>query len=167
MSAVAWQRNQITIATTISSYGEVKTTKTRRSRTFHIGAETVAMLKRHRDQMDERASAAAVDLMADAYLFSLAQDCSTPMPPDYLTKRVGVLKGHVLSRYRRHGAKRSVGTARRGGHRIAGACPGIRPRGARLRRFDPCPAQVHSLRALGPGSTSACSPNSQDTIPRF
>ena len=53
------------------------------------------MLKRHRDQMNARAAAAGVELAADAFLFSLAEDCSTPMPPDHLTKRVAVLKGYL------------------------------------------------------------------------
>ena len=95
MSAVAWKKNQITIASAVSSSGKVKATKTRQSRTFHIDAETTAMLKRHCDQMRERATEGGVDLAADGFLFSLALDCSTPMPPDYLTKRVAVLKGYL------------------------------------------------------------------------
>jgi integrase len=92
-SGVAWRKNQITVASAITSSGKVKTTKTRRSRTFHIDAETTAMLKRHCDLMDERAAAAGVEMAGNPFLFSLAEDCSTPMPPDHLTKRVGVLKG--------------------------------------------------------------------------
>jgi integrase len=95
MSAVAWKRNQITIASAVSSSGKVKATKTRRSRTFHIDAETTAMLKRHCDQLNERAAAAGVELAPNAFLFSIAQDCSTPMPPDLLTKRVAVLKSYL------------------------------------------------------------------------
>jgi hypothetical protein len=34
-------------------------------------------------------------LCADPYLFSLDADCSRPMPPDYFTKRVGILKGQL------------------------------------------------------------------------
>ncbi len=95
MSAVAWKKNQITIASAVSSSGKIKTTKTRQSRTFHIDAETTAMLKRHCDQMHERAAEARVALAADGFLFSLALDCSTPMPPDHLTKRVAALKGYL------------------------------------------------------------------------
>ncbi len=95
VSAVAWRKNQITIASAVTSSGKVKTTKTRRSRTFHVDAETTAMLKRHYNRMKERAAAASVELAANAFLFSLAQDCSTPMPPDHLTKRVAVLKGYL------------------------------------------------------------------------
>ncbi len=56
-SAVAWKKNQITVDTAISSKGKVKSTKTRRGRTFHVDAETIAMLQRHCDHMDERARA--------------------------------------------------------------------------------------------------------------
>ncbi len=55
MAAVAWRKKQITIASAISSSGKVKATKTRQSRTFHIDAETIAMLKRHCDQMSQTA----------------------------------------------------------------------------------------------------------------
>jgi site-specific recombinase XerD len=95
MSAVAWRKKQITIASAISSSGKVKATKTRQSRTFHIDADTIAMLKRHCDQMSKRAADAGTELAADAFLFSLSPDCSTPMPPDHLTKRVAVLKGYL------------------------------------------------------------------------
>lgn len=93
MSAVAWKKNQITVASAITSAGKVKTTKTRQSRTFHIDPETIAMLKRHCDETKQRAADVGVDLVAAPFLFSLDLDCSTPMPPDHLTKRVAVLKG--------------------------------------------------------------------------
>ena len=78
-----------------ASTGKVKTTKTRRGRTFHVDSETIAMLQRHCERMDERARAGRVELEADPYLFSLVADCSKPMPPDYFTKQVGVLKGYL------------------------------------------------------------------------
>ena len=43
--------------------------------------------------MSQTARDAGTELAQDAFLFSLAPDCSTPMPPDHLTKRVAVLKG--------------------------------------------------------------------------
>ena len=94
-SAVSWKKNQITIDTAISSMGKVKSTKTRRGRTFHVDTDTIAMLHRHCERMDERARTAGVLLGTDPFLFSLVADCSAPMPPDYLTKRVGVLKGYL------------------------------------------------------------------------
>jgi integrase len=93
ISAIAWKKNQITVASAISSAGRVKPTKTRQSRTFHIDPETVAMIKRHCDETKQQAADAGIELAADPFLFSLDRDCSRPMPPDYLTKRVAVLKG--------------------------------------------------------------------------
>ncbi|HEY5383906.1 MAG TPA: site-specific integrase [Acidimicrobiales bacterium] len=95
MSAVDWKRNQITVASAISSAGKVKATKTRQSRTFHIDTETVAMLKRHCDEIKKQAAEAGTELAADRFLFSLALDYATPMPPDHLTKRVAALKGYL------------------------------------------------------------------------
>jgi site-specific recombinase XerD len=95
LCAVAWRKNQITVASSVTSSGKVKTTKTRQSRTIHVDSETTAMLKRHYQQMKERAAGAGMEFAADAFLFSLALDCSAPMPPDYLTKRVATLKGYL------------------------------------------------------------------------
>jgi integrase len=95
VSGVDWKKDQITIASAVTSSGKVKTTKTRKSRTFHIDPETTAMLERHHSQMKVRAAAAGIELATDAFLFSLAEDASTPMPPDYLTKRVAVLKSYL------------------------------------------------------------------------
>jgi integrase len=94
-SAMSWKKNQITIDTAISSTGKVKSTKTRRGRTFHVDTDTIAMLHRHCEHMDERARTGGVLLGTDPFLFSLVANCSAPMPPDYLTKRVGVLKGYL------------------------------------------------------------------------
>jgi integrase len=95
MTAVNWKKDQITIASAVTSSGRIKSTKTRGSRTFHIDAETASMLKRHCEEMNDRATAAGIDLAVDAFLFSLDLDCSTPISPDHLTKRVAVLKGYL------------------------------------------------------------------------
>jgi integrase len=94
-SAVAWERNQITIDTAITSTGKVKSTKTRRGRTFHVDLETMEMLKRHCDLMDERAVSAGVPIALDPFVFSLAPDCAVPMTPDHFTKQVAILKGYL------------------------------------------------------------------------
>jgi integrase len=59
-SAVSLKKKQITVDTAISSTGKVKSTKTRRGRTFHVDGDTIAMLQRHCVHMDERARAAGV-----------------------------------------------------------------------------------------------------------
>jgi integrase len=73
----------------------VKPTKTRKERTVAIDSATVQMLQRHCAQMDERAALCGLEIGPDAFVFSLALDCSTPMPPDHVTKRVALLKEHL------------------------------------------------------------------------
>jgi hypothetical protein len=53
------------------------------------------MLLRHIAQMDQRAATAGTRVRPDGYLFSLEPDCSKPMPADYVTKRVAILKDHL------------------------------------------------------------------------
>jgi hypothetical protein len=73
----------------------VKTTKTRRERKVAIGPDTMAMLQRHCAEMDDRAAMCGIEPAPDAFVFSLALDCATPMPPDYVTRRMAVLKEHL------------------------------------------------------------------------
>ena len=86
---------RVLVDSAIDEGRRVKTTKTRRERTFHVDADTMAMLHDHCDQMDKRAAQAGVTLDADPFVFSLTVDCSTPIPPDHLTRRVAVLKEHL------------------------------------------------------------------------
>jgi len=94
-SRVLWTELQIIVDTAVTASKRVKGPKTHRQRSFHVDADTMAMLKDVCDAMDERAALAGVDLCQDPYVFSLAPDCSRPIPPDYFTKQVGVLKGHL------------------------------------------------------------------------
>ena len=73
----------------------VKPTKTRKERKVAVDPETMDMLLRHCAQMDERAELCGLKVAPDAFVFSLALDCSAPMPPDYVTKRVALLKEHL------------------------------------------------------------------------
>jgi hypothetical protein len=56
---------------------------------------TMAMLRRHGELMNERAAAWNFGWVRDGFLFSLEPDCSKPLHPDFVTKRVGVLKAHL------------------------------------------------------------------------
>jgi len=53
------------------------------------------MLRRQCDQVDERADEVGATLDPDPFVFTLSLDGSEPMPADYVTKRVGVLKEHL------------------------------------------------------------------------
>ena len=94
-SRLFWDELKITVDTAIDDLKKVKTTKTRKERTFYVDADTMAMLQRHCDLMDERAAACGTRVQTDGFLFSLSPDCSEPLGPHYLTKRVAHLKDHL------------------------------------------------------------------------
>jgi site-specific recombinase XerC len=73
----------------------LKPTKNRKQSEVDVDQDTMEMLLRHCALMDERAAAAGVEIAEDAFVFSLALDCSEPMTPTYVTKRVAVLKEHL------------------------------------------------------------------------
>ncbi len=94
-SRILWDELRLTVDAAISETKRVKGTKTRRERSFHVDADTMAMLRRHCDEMDARAGQCGTAVPPDGFVFSLEADCSKPMPPDYVTKRVAVLKDHL------------------------------------------------------------------------
>jgi integrase len=77
---------------TASDGDQIKATKTRRERVVSVDTATMQMLGRHCSQMDERAATYGVETANDAFVFSLKPDCSHPMPADYVTKQVAILK---------------------------------------------------------------------------
>lgn len=94
-SRVFWDELKVTVDVAIDEHKQVKGTKTRKDRSFHIDAETMAMLRRHCDLMDERAAACGTRVGPDGFLFSLSPDCSEPLAPHFVTKRVAHLKDHL------------------------------------------------------------------------
>jgi integrase len=56
---------------------------------------TLAVLRRQTEQMAERVGLIGVQLWRDAFLFSDDPECSTPMRPSRVTKRLQELKGYV------------------------------------------------------------------------
>lgn len=85
---------ELRVATAVSGT-RVKTTKTRKERDVAIDPETMAMLRAVLGRRRVLALEAGVPLADDPYLFTSSLDCSTPLHPDYLTKRVAVLKSHL------------------------------------------------------------------------
>src|SRR4029077_15717506 len=53
---ILWSDARIIVDDAIDQSGKVKATKTRRERTFALDVDTLEMLQRHCDQMDERAA---------------------------------------------------------------------------------------------------------------
>jgi integrase len=65
----------------------VKSTKTAKQRRFRVDPIMLAVLQRHRDAAETRASDAGVTLDRDAYVFSSAFDGSTFWKPNSVTER--------------------------------------------------------------------------------
>lgn len=93
-SRVRWEERRLTVDASVDGI-RVKGTKTRRERSLYIDDATIAMLRRVCDEQDERALVVGAQLVADPFIFTLALDGSTPMPTDYLTRRVAKLKLHL------------------------------------------------------------------------
>lgn len=64
-----------------------KGTKTHQQRRVALDPETVAVLTEHLERWRERAAALRIELPANAYVFSLAPDASTPLTPDSVSQR--------------------------------------------------------------------------------
>jgi integrase len=88
------KRQRILVDTAIDG-SRLKPTKTRTNRHVAVDEETMDMLLRHCDRMDERALAFGVDVDRDAFVFSHEPDCSVPMSPGYVTHQVALLKEHL------------------------------------------------------------------------
>ncbi len=88
------KRGRLRVDTAIAGK-RVKTTKTRVERDVALDPATVEMLERHCERMDERAGLFGVEVADDGFVFSLEPDCSLPMPAEYLTRQVSVLKEHL------------------------------------------------------------------------
>lgn len=88
------RRKQLRVDTAADVDG-IKPTKTDKVRDVDLDDETVEMLLHHIGQMDERASQCGVEVVPDAFIFSLEPDCSKPMPADYVTKQLAKLKEYL------------------------------------------------------------------------
>lgn len=64
-----------------------KETKTHQQRRIALDADTVAVLREHKERTLERCRALGVDLADDAFVFSSSPDSSTWMIPDSATQR--------------------------------------------------------------------------------
>lgn len=67
-------------------------TKTRNARAVSIDAGTIALLSGHRAAMEARAAEAGGQLVDAAFVFSHSPTCSTPVRPEYLTRRMRHLR---------------------------------------------------------------------------
>lgn len=93
-SRVHWTEPRVPVDAAVDGT-RVKGTKTRKERSFFVDEATIAMLQRVCDQQDELAAVVGATLAPDPFIFTLSLDGSTPMPTDYLTRRVARLKLHL------------------------------------------------------------------------
>lgn len=151
-SRIRWSDLRITVDSAIDGQ-RVKSTKTRKERSLHLDDETIAMLARVCEQQDLLAAEVGALLVPDPFVFSLTVDGSRPMPPDFVTKRAGVLKEHlgIEDKAAETVAREDLraGPRPRRGHGRVGR-PGRRQpataRGRRLRRARDC---AHVLAIAG------------------
>jgi integrase len=90
-----FNRNELLVDTAVNDAGGavvVKPTKTKRSRIVALDADTIGMLRTHLDEMDRRAQLCGVEIASDGYVFSLDPACIEPMRPEFLTRRMRLLR---------------------------------------------------------------------------
>lgn len=93
-SRIRWDEQRIIVNAAMCGK-RVKPTKTRKERSFFVDEATISMLRRLCEQVDERAEQVGVGLNPDPFVFTLSLDGSEPISPDYVTKRVAILKDRL------------------------------------------------------------------------
>ena len=92
---VDFDGRRLRVDTAVSDAGGtvvIKTTKTHQARWLSIDPATTTMLARHLVAMDDRAATLGITVADDAFVFSLGPDCSAPMRPEFLTRRMRQLR---------------------------------------------------------------------------
>ncbi len=72
-----------------------KTTKTHQARWLSLDPATCEMLRAHMTSMDARAEVFGVSVDPGCFVFSLEPDCSGPMRPEFMTRRMRVLRNRL------------------------------------------------------------------------
>jgi integrase len=89
---------ELVVDTAVNDAGGViveKRTKTQRDRVVSIDDATVAMLRTHLADMDHRARLCGTTVSANAFVFSLDPGCRVPMRPEFMTRRMRVLRAKL------------------------------------------------------------------------
>jgi integrase len=95
-SDVDWEHQTIRVSVAADVDGKLKDPKrAQHRRLVPLDEGTLAVLRRQVEQIDERADLLGAPVPADPFLFSDKLDCSAPMLPSRVTKRLQVLKGHL------------------------------------------------------------------------
>lgn len=95
-SDVNWDRQTMRVSAATDIDGTLKDPKRpQHRREVPLDDATMAVLRRQLEDMDERAATLGVPLVTAPFIFSLEPDCSKPLLPDRVTKRLQILKGHL------------------------------------------------------------------------
>jgi integrase len=76
-----------------------KDTKSHADRTLALGEAGITLLRLHRDQILDRASAGEVTVAPDAFVFSTRLDCTTPVRPDVVSAFFGRVRDDLGLRH--------------------------------------------------------------------
>jgi integrase len=91
-------RRELDVDTAINDAGGVvveKRTKPQRDRVVSIDDATVTMLRAHLADMDHRARLCGTTVATNAFVFSLDPACLLPMRPEFMTRRMRVLRAKL------------------------------------------------------------------------
>lgn len=89
------ERGELTVDNAVAEVrGRIheKPPKTHQMRTVRLDEGTVAMLRSHLDEMDNRAAQFGASVAADAFVFSLEPDSSAPLRPNVMTTHMKRLR---------------------------------------------------------------------------
>ena len=88
-------RHELIVDTAINDAGGIvveKNTEARSGRAVSLDEATVDLLRQHLAAMDTRAAAHGTIVAPDGFVFSLDPTCSTPLRPEFITRRMRQLR---------------------------------------------------------------------------
>lgn len=95
-SDIDWDRQILWVTGALDPSGRLKDPKrAQHRREVPLDEDTVAVLLRQLEEMEERAAFIGVSLAKEPFLFSTEPDSSAPVLPGRITKRLAVLKEHL------------------------------------------------------------------------
>lgn len=137
---VDWDRGTISVWAATHVDGSLKSPKrSQHRRHVPVDEATLDVLRRQADDMAERAGLIGVPLAPEPFLFSDEPDCSAPMKPGVVTRRLGVLKGYLGAEDKRPATVALEDEAlrlRRSGQVDRSGRPGPRPVGGAAMSYD-------------------------------
>ena len=132
---VDFETATLTISRSISDAGRmvaVKDTKTHQARRMALDTGTIAVLRRHKDWAEERATFAGLALSPTSYVWSQAFDCSEPYRPDRVTGSFWSLRDRLALRHLTFHALRHFSATTLAAHGV-----GVRTIAGRLGHANP------------------------------